>query len=354
MRACIYSMKGNFNKDIGQGVQRYMYEIWYNLDKIIKQPDSLDKLELGYGNNLKLRKASFTLQSLLHDFSNYDIIHAPAPIMYNPPKRGKAVTLTTVHELVMVPKDCEYLERMENGKKSPFEFIDSYIGARIKKQILNSDYIIVGSLLVQDEVIRFGVPREKTFLVNMGIDDRFTQGPTEKPGNHECFTIGYLGALSIRKNVQFLINAMKELDDKEACCRIYGKKSGEYENLVKLAGNDKRIAFMGFVPEDQLVQTYESFDVLVHPILYAGFELEILEAQSRGVPVIVYKNGIISEEVKKYCFVADDPKHAASIIAEIKKNGYNEKQRQAAMSYARSFTLLKCAEETLEIYKNLI
>ena len=46
---------------------------------------------------------------------------------------------------------------------------------------------------------------------------------------------------------------------------------------------------MGFAPEEKLVSIYDSFDAMVFPTLYEVFELPILEAQSREIPVIVYK-----------------------------------------------------------------
>lgn len=103
------------------------------------------------------------------------------------------------------------------------------------------------------------------------------------------------------RNVGFAINAVRKIEDKDLVFKVYGK-GYEHEHLVSLAGNDKRIKFMGFASEKEVVEAYDGFDALVHPILYTGFELEILEAQSRGIPVIVCKSGIIPNEVKKYCF----------------------------------------------------
>lgn len=63
---------------------------------------------LGFGKNLTSRKVSFTLSSLLYDFSKYDIVHTLAPIMYAPPRRGKAKIVTSLQELVMVDKNSAY------------------------------------------------------------------------------------------------------------------------------------------------------------------------------------------------------------------------------------------------------
>ncbi len=325
MKICLLSLKNNFNKDIGQGVQRYMYELWKGLDGIMREPDVLDKTELGFGNNNFVRKASFTLSSLFHDFRGYDIVHTPAPIMYNPKRLGKAQMVTTVHELVLVDDNSAYAKAIAKTKKG-FSMADRFGGLVYKKaikQILNSDHVITTSTLVRDEVVKLGFDRDRISIVNVGIDNRFIIEPkSRKTGK---FTVGYLGGHIPRKNVGFAINAFRKIKDPDLEFKIYGKGS-EHDNLVKLADGDKRIKFMGFAPENKIVKVYDSFDVLVHPTLYAGFELEIIEAQSRGIPVIICKFGIIPKEVRKYCFEAEDEAHAASIIEDLKENGYDKKK----------------------------
>ena len=68
------------------------------------------------------------------------------------------------------------------------------------------------------------------------------------------------------------------------------------------------------------------------------------------MPVIVYKYGKVSREVKRYCFEAKSPEHMAQIIMHLKENGYNGRLRKKAMEYARGFTWEKCARKTLDVY----
>ena len=111
---------------------------------------------------------------------------------------------------------------------------------------------------------------------------------------------------------------------------------------------------MGFAPENKLVDIYDSFNVFVFPSHYEGFGIPIIEAQSRGLPVIIYKYGKIPKEVRKYCFEAESPEHMAQIIEDLKENGYNEKLRKKATEYARSFTWERCARETFNIYQTVL
>ena len=135
--------------------------------------------------------------------------------------------------------------------------------------------------------------------------------------------------------------------------RVYGKLGYNRDKIIEIAKGDKRIKFLGFAPEDKLVSIYDSFDAFVFPSYYEGFGIPIIEAQSRGLPVIIYKYGKIPKEVRKYCFEAESPEHMAQIIENIKENGYNEKLRKKAIVYARSFTWKKTAKATLEVYKKV-
>jgi glycosyltransferase involved in cell wall biosynthesis len=111
---------------------------------------------------------------------------------------------------------------------------------------------------------------------------------------------------------------------------------------------------MGFAPENKKISIYDSFNCFVFPSHYEGFGIPILEAQARGLPVIIYKYGKIPKEVRKYCFEAENPEHMAQIINSIRINGYNEKQQKKATEYARSFTWERCAKGTLDVYRMVL
>ena len=110
---------------------------------------------------------------------------------------------------------------------------------------------------------------------------------------------------------------------------------------------------MGPAPENRILNIYDSFDAFVFPSLYEGFGLPILEAQSRGLPVIIYKYGKIPKEVRKYCFEAESPEHMAQIIEDLKENGYNEKLRKKATNYARSFTWVRFYENVFGVLQKI-
>ena len=48
----------------------------------------------------------------------------------------------------------------------------------------------------------------------------------------------------------------------------------------------ERVHLAGFVSDDELRALYQSADLYVHPSLYEGFGLPVLEAMASGTPVL--------------------------------------------------------------------
>jgi len=145
------------------------------------------------------------------------------------------------------------------------------------------------------------------------------------------------------------LQAAELIKDKNIKFNIYGDKEYWYENFDKYA--PANVKFMGFAPEEKIVEIYDSFDVFVFPSLYEGFGLPILEAQARGLPVIIYKYGKIPKEVRKYCFEAESPEHMAQIIEHLRANCYNGKRKKGGNGVCKRLHLGNNSNEKLEVYK---
>ncbi len=335
MKVAFLGLDGDFDKGIGEGTQRYVYELYRNVRR-----------KLGNG----ARKASFpTLGSYLagiafEDFGRYDIVHIPKFRFGFPFRAGKAVTLTTEHDFQPI-----FAPELDADRSVGLK---GWLHTRILREglmrSLSSDYLIANSTLTRDDAVKLGYDKSRIYVVSHGLDSRFFTRPPEK--RRETFTVGYLGAFRMRKNVKFAIDAFMAAEGKKMRMLLYGNSSYQFAELSKLAAKDRRIKFGGFAPEGGIVQTYDRFDAFVFPSLYEGFGFPILEAQARGLPVVIYKGGKIPAEVRKHCFVASSKEEMTGILEELAGNGYNEKERASAMRYARKFTWERCAGETMAVY----
>jgi glycosyltransferase involved in cell wall biosynthesis len=351
LKICLPGTKDEFSGPHGSGVYRVMYELYKNLQEVKTKNQIIEKVEF---KELPFLYQGFSpyAGSIFYDFSKYDIIHNLAPRPLALIRRGKAITLATAHDFRMYiapdirPEDSMNLKRI----------LGSYFV--LKKGIkfeLNCDYLCASSTQTRDEAIKLGFDKDKIFVVNLGVDKRFI-GKPHKKAKGKNFKVGYIGALASTKNIDFAIKAFNILDNFNGTLEIWGRSlSNDYYNhLLEMSRTNKRIVFRGFAPEDKLVSIYDSFDVFVYPSLYEGFGLNIMEAQAKGIPVILLKHAKIPKEVKKYCYLAEDEGDMARIIEELYTKGYSEHHKKEAMAYASKFTWEDTAKNTLKLYSRLL
>lgn len=347
-------MKGNFDKTLGMGTQRTSYELWRNIQPLARKSGvDVEKVEVGFGSSANVRKTAMTLMLPFYDFSKYDIVHALIPVPHIPRSRNTKI-LTTVNEFCLYEKGTLPYRLFIEESPPKYTFYEDIsgrtIGPMIRRQMFGSDYMSVNSTQTKVEAIKLGYPKERIFIVPHGVDERFLTGIKAKP-KHRKFRVGFIGALNVRKNLRFAIDAFKRIKSDDVEFEIWGNKVLEYDNLVDQAGGDSRIKFMGFAPEEKLVSIYDRFDAFIFPSVYEGFGLPIIEAQARGLPVVICRDSMIPKEVRKYCLEAADEADMARLIEKLKEKGYAK--LKDATRYARGFTRKKEAQNTLNLYKKI-
>lgn len=348
MKVLLLGMRDDFSNDTGAGIPKYMYELYTRLKGRETENFKIEKSDyykiIGIGS-----MASYALHTLIDNFDKYDIVHnLSAGPLIKPKWMIKSQLVSTAHDFSVVLHPEYYIDRNTSFKtKLWYNFVRLGIAS-----VLKSDYVIARSSQTLAELIQMGYPSDRTTVINSGLDERFLSKRKIKK-NAKKFIVGYIGSMQKNKNLKFAINAVNNIENKKNIkFEIWGKKTLEYVDLKSIVRN-KNTVFMGFAPENKLVQIYDSFDAFVFPSLYEGLGLPIREAQARGLPVIVYKYAKLPKEIKKYCFEAESQEHMAQIIENLKENGYNEKLRKRATEYARSFTWEKCAIDTLNVYKKI-
>ena len=337
----------------GDGTTEYAHQLYRNLSKSntvdnvysLSESKRLNMKGLVYTNTLFKHK----LKSIKN--SQYDIIHITsqeagfaAKIFY-----GKTKVVTTVHDLMRI--DGSFHEGISQ------QMYNKLVKKNVIDAIKYSDYILFDSNQAMTDfqkVFSSKINGLKMKVVPLGIDKRFSSKKI-KYSRHNVFRVGYIGSFAKHKNVSLLLKCANELkEEKGINFEIYGTGAMQ-EPLYRYAkdNNLSNVSFKGFAPNEHLIDIYDNFNVFVFPSLYEGFGLPILEAQARGVPVIIYKYGKISQEVKKHCLEARNEAHMARIIKQLKSKGYGESKRSKAMEYARSFTWERCAKETFGVYAKL-
>jgi len=290
------------------------------------------------------------LKMLFKDMSKYRILHNLSTSPFWPRNRKNIILITTAHELqeIQFPELTKVV--MTSFKSWLWRHTITIPGI---KCLLDSDYAAATSQLMRDGLIGAGFPKDKIYMTPLGVGPDFIGTPLKKQ-ERKKFKVGTVGTLAPQRNPFFSIEAIKCLAGVDLEYEMWGGRLYSENQILEKIGTDNRIKLMGYVPDAMKVSVYDSLDVFLYPSLFEGFSLPIMEAKSRGLPVILYKGGHISPEVKKYCFEAKSPEHMAEIIQKIKDNGYNEKLRKKVVQDARRFNVERTGMSILNAYEDIL
>ena len=149
-----------------------------------------------------------------------------------------------------------------------------------------ADAIVVPSSFAARSFEKMGV-KQKVHTIPLGVRlDSFA--PVSKPSK-ECFEVVFVGSVSLRKGVQYLVQAFANLRCERKRLRIIGAMGREMrEVLARLPMNN--VAVLGSLPQRRLSEIMSSSHVLVLPSIEDGFGLVIGQALASGCPVIASEN----------------------------------------------------------------
>jgi glycosyltransferase involved in cell wall biosynthesis len=106
-----------------------------------------------------------------------------------------------------------------------------------------------------------------------------------------------------------------------------------------------------------LATIYQMAKALVYPSFYEGFGIPVLEAMWTGVPVIT-SSGSCLPETGGNAPVYVEPSSPDSIATAMKRIQDNEDRRKEMIirghEQAQNFTLQKCTDELMKVYKKLV
>lgn len=114
----------------------------------------------------------------------------------------------------------------------------------------------------------------------------------------------HVGGLEKRKNLPFLIRAIKEIREKidiklllvgRPNPKIYNNSYKEIMDTIESLSLQKSIIFTGYVPDQDLPHIYQHALAYALPSTYEGFGIPILEAFQHNIPVVAANNSCLPE-----------------------------------------------------------
>jgi glycosyltransferase involved in cell wall biosynthesis len=171
----------------------------------------------------------------------------------------------------------------------PIPGIDPRTIDREEAEYAEADRITVPSSFAYRSFVEQGIPAEKLRLLPYGVSvSRFQ--PVAEPAVGR-FDILFVGSMSLRKGVQYLVHAYQKVSHPGKSLTFVGAPSQKLITLLKIRGlwpSDVRV--LGHMPQTDLKKVMSRSHVLVLPSIEDGFGLVMAQAMACGCPVIASCN----------------------------------------------------------------
>lgn len=273
------------------------------------------------------------------------VLHSPDFIAC----RGRFRKVITIHDLYFM----EHPEVMSaDGMR--------YYG-RIRRSAAIADRIIAVSHATRQDILRL-LPEaapEKVIVIHEAADreaddERQVVSASRAPC-HEPFIL-FVGTLEPRKNLITLLRAMARLPGAVRLVIVgaVGWRDEALGDLARELGVVERVTFAGRLSDEALDALYRRARLLVMPSLGEGFGLPVLEAMSRGTPVVCSSAGALPEVAADAALLhepMDDATLARHIYALWTDDRLHAEYVRRSLARARQFSWARAARETLAVYR---
>ena len=155
-----------------------------------------------------------------------------------------------------------------------------------------ADFINVPSPFAYESMLREGIPNDRLFLIPYGVDTaRFTPGEPPK----DIFRLLFVGQVSLRKGVPYLLQAWERLRLPRAELWLAGRVTPDAEQVVAPYRKHSTIRFLGHVRD--ISPIYRQASAFVIPSIEEGSALVTYEAMASGLPLIfTYNSGAVARD----------------------------------------------------------
>lgn len=160
---------------------------------------------------------------------------------------------------------------------------------RKKLELEAADVVLCCSPFQRDQLMALNPTIRRAEVIPLWTDVEFwsaVAGERTFSGGGEPLQVLYAGAVSLRKGVPYLLQAVEPLAT-EVSLTLVGGVSPEMESILK---RFRRHRHLPYVPRWDLRELYRTHDLLVMPTLGDSFGFVSVEAMASGMPVIVSRN----------------------------------------------------------------
>ena len=222
----------------------------------------------------------------------------------------------------------------------------------------------------QDFCNHTGMNPERVFVTPLAASDNFypvtdVEIISRKLRQYQIPEQPYLLSLCTlepRKNLNFLLQCFAQilaqdpnLDLNLVLVGVSGWKNNDiFQTVQSNPLLKKHVIFTGYIPDLDLSAIYSGALAFVYPSLYEGFGLPPLEAMQCGTPVITSNTSSLPEVVGDAGIVINPTNSddlCQAMLDLINNSTLRHQLSQKGLDRATQFSWIKCAEETIKVYK---
>lgn len=253
-----------------------------------------------------------------------------------------------------------------------YKWFDSlYMRLLIPFSVKKADKIVTDSKSTSNDLIELtGATKENVSVIYLAADDKYhplndsneENSNVLKKYNLKLPYLLYIGSLSPRKNIPFLIKAFEEFmkaNNIDIQLVLAGGKSWKDEEIHQTISKSpyrENIILTGFVDDDDLPYIYNQAEVFIYPSLYEGFGIPILEAMASGCPVLT-SNTSSPPEVAGDAVLYFDPTNINDLVQNISKVVNNNELQtdliEKGLKRVKEFSWKKTAQSIVLIYDEI-
>lgn len=189
--------------------------------------------------------------------------------------------------------------------------------------------------------------------IHNGVPEFFFRPLERARGSYTRLVI--VGSLTKQKNHSLALRVLSLLPEMTLDVAGTGPLCAQIRREARSLKIENRVNFLGNVRD--VISLLTESDILLSTSTFEGFGLAVLEAQATGIPVVAPRvegiDEVVDDGVSGFLFDEPDPQKIAQKVSEASKPTKYRELSAGARSKAASFSMGKCLDRYLGLYREL-
>lgn len=216
------------------------------------------------------------------------------------------------------------------------------------------------------------IPDDQISVTYLGVDERFhpklgaekDQSVRRKYNLPDRFIL-YMAGFDVRKQLNLLLYAytyIVQAEGDQLPLVLAGREPRwgtsvfpDMRAYAERLGISEHICWTGYIDEADKPSLYRLAEVFVHPAMYEGFGLPVIEAMASGTPVVANHIDVFAEIVGDGAYLTENARSmAGAILALVNQQSLRESLVNQGLAQATRYSWRKTAQATLKVYERVM